>query len=174
MSKIDLTERLAQIINAADKDGAIQQTVIARRHAADGMLNSGNFYVAESTALRSIYETTLHALMDHALSVSPPSIAAREVRIASLELETKFLNRLHSILGGSASGNACDAKASETLLSDFAIFARERLLQTVSDTADNVAGKPIRGWRGWIFRYGWNIINTVVAVVALYLSWGKK
>lgn len=174
MSRFDLSERLSQMVIAADDDGAIQQTAIARRHAANGMLQSGNFFVAENDALRSIYQTALLAMMNHALSVAAPSVAARSVRTAGLELEAKFMARFESILGGSASGSACDANAAEKLLSDFRAFARERLLQTVGDTENNVFGKAVRGWRGWIIRYGWNAINTVIALAALYWSWGKR
>lgn len=174
MSKIDLAERLSQMVEAADRDGASQQNVIARQYAANGMVQSGNFFVAENDALRSIYQTTLLAMMNYALSVAAPSVAARSVRTAGLELESKFIARFEGVLAGSASGNACDAKSSEKLLSDFRTFARERFLQTVSDTENNIDGKAVRGWQGWIIRYGWNAINTMIALAALYWSWGKK
>lgn len=174
MTEIELAERLSQMVAAADRGGAAQQTAVARRHAANGMLQSGNFFIAENDALRSIYETALRAMMNHALSVAAPSVATRSVRTAGLELEAKFIARFESILEGSASGNACDTKASEKLLSDFRNFAREQLLQAVSDTENNVAGKAVRGWRGWIIRYGWNAINTVIALAALYWSCGKR
>lgn len=173
MSEHDLAELLSQMIEAADIDGVAQQTAVARRHAANGMLQSGNFFIAENDALRSIYQTALLAMMNHALSVVAPSVAARSVRTAGMELEAKFIGRLESILKGSASGHACDPKTSEKLLSDFRAFARERLLQRVSDSENNVAGKAVRGWQGWVIRYGWNAINTMIALAALYWSWGK-
>jgi hypothetical protein len=174
MSKTDLAERLSQMVDAADRDGAAKQTAIARRHAADGMLQSGHFFVAENDALREIYEGALHAMVDHALSVAAPSVAASAIKTSGLELESKFLGRFEGILGGSASGNACPPIAAEKLLSDFRARLRERLNQAVSDAANNVAGKPVRGWRGWIIRYGWNGANTAIALLALYLSWIKK
>jgi hypothetical protein len=174
MNKIDLAERLSQMVDTADRDGAAQQTAIARRHAADGMLQSGNFFVAESDALKAIYKSTIHAMVDHALSVAAPRVAAIAVKSSGLELESRFLARFEGVLGGSASGNACPPKAAEKLLSDFRARLRERLNQAVSDAANNVAGKPVRGWRGWIIRYGWNGANTAIALLALYLSWIKK
>ncbi|MBR0728645.1 hypothetical protein JQ595_07770 [Bradyrhizobium japonicum] len=173
MSKTDLAERLSQMVDAADRDGAAQQAAIVRRHAADGMLQSGNFFVAENDALNAIYESALHAMVDHALSVTAPSVVASAVKTSGLELESKFLGRFEGILGGSASGNA-SADASQKLLSDFRARLREKLNQAVSDAENNAAGKPVRGWQGWIIRYGWNGINTVIALVALYLSWIKK
>ncbi|MET4219926.1 hypothetical protein ABIB00_005150 [Bradyrhizobium sp. LB14.3] len=174
MSKTDLAERLTQMVDAADRDGAAQQTAIARQHAADEMLQSGNFFLAENDALEAIYESALHAMVDHAVSVAAPSVAASAVTTSGLELESKFLRRFEGILGGSASGNACPPKAAQKLLSDFRARLRERLNQAVSDADNNVAGKPVRGWQGWIIRYGWNGINTLIALVALYLSWIKK
>ncbi len=171
MSRFDLAERLSQMVIAADDDGAAQQTAIARRHATNGMLQSGNFFVAQRDALKSIYEKTLVAMADYALSVSAPSVSAKAVNAAGLDLESKSIARLERILAGSASGNACDAKAADVLLSDFRAFARTRLLQVVGDTEKNAAGKTIRGWQGWIIRYGWNAINTLIALVALYLSY---
>ncbi|MBR0750493.1 hypothetical protein JQ582_42110 [Bradyrhizobium japonicum] len=106
MSKTDLAERLSQMVDAADRDGAAQQAAIVRRHAADGMLQSGNFFVAENDALNAIYESALHAMVDHALSVTAPSVVASAVKTSGLELESKFLGRFEGILGGSASGNA--------------------------------------------------------------------
>ncbi|MGY4313714.1 hypothetical protein [Bradyrhizobium sp. JR3.5] len=174
MSKINLAERLSQMVEEADRNGAAQETAIARRHAADGMLQSGNFFVAENDALTLIYENALRAMVDHSLSVAAPSVAARAVKAAGLELESKFLGRFEGILGGSASGNPCPARAAEMLLPAFRARLRERLNQAVDDTGYNIAGKPVRGWQGWIVRYGWNSINTVIALMALYLSWSKK
>jgi hypothetical protein len=94
------------------------------------MLNSGNFFVAESSALKSIYENALRAMMDHALSVAPPSLAAKAIRIAGLKLETKFIERFEGISAGSASGTACDAKASEKLMSRFRMFLHERFFRS--------------------------------------------
>ncbi|MFK4507222.1 hypothetical protein [Bradyrhizobium daqingense] len=174
MSKTDLSERLSQMVAAADRERANKQSAIANRHAADGMLQSGNFFVAQNDALKAIYDNALNAMVDHALSVCAPSVAASAVKTAGLTLESTFLDRFGAILSGTASGNACPPKASDKLLSDFRTHLREKLNQAVSDASNNVAGKPVRGWQGWIIRYGWNGINTAIALLALYLSWVKK
>lgn len=171
MSRHDLFERLSQMVALAEDGAATEQTIIARRYAAKGMLQSGNFFADEKRALESHYENSLRRMEAHALSVAAPNKAAKAVKSAGLELESKFLTRFEGILGGSESGNPCDAKASEKLLSEFRAFARERLLQASSDTENNVSGRQVRGWQGWIIRYGWNAINTMIAAVALYLAW---
>jgi len=169
-----LAERLSQMVDAADHEGAAQQTAIARRHSADGMLQSGNFFIAEQQALKAIYQDTLRDIAEYALSIAAPSVASRAVRTAALELESRFLNRFEEILKGSASGNPCPANAATELLSNFRTFVREKLNSAVSDVANNIPGKPVRGWQGWINRYGWNAINTGIAALALYWAWGKK
>jgi len=174
MSRLDLAERLSQMVADAEKRAGVQQQTIARQHATNSMLNSGNFFIAEKQALETIYQDTLQNMEEHALNVVAPSDAGSAVKVAGVDLETKFLARFEWILRGAASGNPCPEKASEELLSDFRAFAREQLNQTVSDTINNVAGKPVRGWKGWVGRYGWNAANTIIAALALYWSWGKK
>jgi hypothetical protein len=174
MSHIDLAERLSRMVDAADEKGAYEQNAVARRHTANGMLQSGNFFIAEKQALQSIYGGTMQLLATHALSVTAPGSAARAVRIAGQDLESKFMARFEGILGGSASGQPCPPTASKKMLSEFRTTLSERLDQAVSDTENNVIGKPLQGWQGWVIRHGWNSINTAIAVSALYWSWVKK
>lgn len=173
MINIDLGERLSQMVDAADNESAVQGTAIARRHAADGMLVSGNFYIAEKQGLETIYHDELQKMVEHSLSVAEPRDAAKALKSAGLDMECKFVARFEAILGGSVSGNACDAKAAEILLSDFRTFARTRLLQAVGDTEKNAAGKPVRGWQGWLGRNFWKLFGAIVSVTAAYIAWQK-
>jgi hypothetical protein len=173
MSRYDLNERLSQMVASAEKECVAEQEAIARRWARKGMLNSGNFFLDEKRALESIYERALRGMETHALSLAAPSAAAIAVRTAGLELESRFVVRFDAILSGTANGNPLDPTASGELGSDFRAFARKRLLQVVGDTSSNVLGKPLRGWQGWLSRYGWNLVNTAIALAALYWSWGK-
>jgi hypothetical protein len=174
MGRIEVTERLMQMAADASQSASVKVTAIARQMTASGMLVSGNFYASEKEALQSIYDDTLQKMEAYSLSVLAPGAAANAVRVAGQELEAQMLKLFEGVLKGEASGNPCPPKASEVLLPDFRRFLRERLLRAVSDARNNVLGKPVRGWQGWLARYGWNAINTLIAALALYWSWVKK
>lgn len=175
MNQGELLERLSQIVVSADEAADREQTAIARRMAAQHQLLSGNFFSAQHDAIFFNYETTLTRMVDFALSVAAPRPASRAVKTAALDLEKRFLMRFENILKGKASGQAAPEKAAAELISGLRLKLRTGALQAESDAANNALGKPLRGWQGWLTRYGWNALNSAVAVLALYWSvTGKK
>jgi hypothetical protein len=158
----------------AEKRATLQQQAVARKHATGSTLRSGNYFIDQKQALESIFKETLQTMEAYALSAVAPGDAARALKTVGLDLESKCLARFEGILEGVASGHPCPDKASEELLTAFRDFAHEQLNQTVTDTSNNVAGKPIRGWKGLVGRYAWNVVNTTIALAALYLAWIKK
>lgn len=174
MSKIDLTERLSQMVRDAEKQASANQQAITRQAAAKGMLGSGNFFIDSKLSLEQTFAEVLGGMAEYTLTMTSPRIASKLVRRFGEDMESNLTSRLQLILNGNVSGNPCPGGGA-SLLSDFTATLRQTLINTVSDTSCNFGRgyANARGCNAFLHRNGWKIVTACLGVAGLFLSWLK-